>query len=211
MEYDPKDGSWWLPHNCPRSSSERASEDRSLNIHRSDPPTTQLRGSTDAGYPVLRYPIVGTIRLCGTLPGSPCPSGWPLCIGGTHSTEQGNRVTGADWRPVVSDPAWSVVPAAPLCECPQVSDEACPFAPRQSCPFALAGHLSNPSVRPAQLTDLQNVHGKLALARGYRRHATVAPTPRKCTSRNPALVQTAFRVTPSDGLCIQRVAERSDA
>ena len=118
---------------------------------------------------------------------------------------------GADWRPVVCDPAWSVVPAAPLCGCPQVSDEACPFVPGQSCLVALAGHLSNPSIRPAQLTDLRGVRGKLALARGYREHATVAPTPRKCTSRNPALVQMAVRVTPRDGLYIRRAAERSDA
>ena len=33
VEYDPKDGSWWLRHNYPRSSSERASEDRSPNVH----------------------------------------------------------------------------------------------------------------------------------------------------------------------------------
>ena len=108
------------------------------------------------------------------------------------------------------NPVWLVATAAPLCGCSRVR-RARSFASRQSYLVALAGHLGNPSARPAQLTDLQGVHGKLALARGYRKHATVAPTPRKCTSRNPALVQTAFRVIPSDGLCIQRVAERSDA
>ena len=185
MEYDPKDGSWWLRHNYPRSSSERASEDRSLNIHRSDPPTTQFRGSTDAGYPVLRHPIVRAICLYIAPPGSFCSSGWPLYINGTHNKEQSNRFTGVDWRPVGSGPARLVATAAPLCECPQVSDEACTFAPRQSCLVALAGHLGNPNARPAQPTDLQGAHNKLALARKYREHATVTPTSRKRTSRNP--------------------------
>ena len=133
-----------------------------------------------------------------------------MCIGRTRSTVRGNRLTGADWRPVVSDPARLVATAAQLCGCSRVR-RARSFVPGQSCLVALAGHLSNPSARPAQPTDLQGAHNKLALARGYREHATVTPTSRKRTSQNLALVQTAVRVTPRDGLCIQRAAERPDA